>query len=52
MNTDLLRYSDLWREEMKNIRNIITTLETKGYTNLQAFKIHWDYNIYKALEHQ
>lgn len=52
MNTDLLRHSDMWREEMKNIRNIITTIETKGYTNLQAFKIHWDYQLYKVLEYQ
>lgn len=52
MNTDLLRHSDMWREEMKNIRNIITTIETKCYTNLQAFKIHWDYQLYKVLEYQ
>lgn len=37
---------------MKNLRNIVTTLETKNYTNLQAFKIHWDHQLYKVLEYQ
>lgn len=52
MNTDLLRQNDAWREEMKSIRNIITAMETKGYTNLQPFKIHWDHQLYKVLEYQ
>lgn len=52
MNTDLLRHTDVWRDEMKHLRNIVTTLETKGYTNLQAFKIHWDHQLYKVLEYQ
>lgn len=52
MHTDLLRQGEVWREEMKNVRNIVTNLETKGYTNLQAFKIHWDHQLYKVLEYQ
>lgn len=52
MSTDLLRQNELWRDEMKNLRNVVTQLETKGYTNLQAFKIHWDHQLYKVLEYQ
>lgn len=52
MNTDLLRQGDIWKEEMKNLRNIITNMELKNYTNLQAFKIHWDHQLYKVLEFQ
>lgn len=52
MNTDLLRQGDIWKEEMKNLRAVITNMELKNYTNLQAFKIHWDHQLYKVLEYQ
>lgn len=52
MNTDLLRQNELWRDEMKHLRNAVNQMETKGYTNLQAFKIHWDHQLYKVLEFQ
>lgn len=52
MNAELLRQNDTWRNEMKNLRNVVATLETKGYGNLQAFKIHWDHQLYKVLELQ
>lgn len=52
MNTDLLRQGDIWKEEMRNLRNIVANLETKGYSNLNAFKIHWDHQLYKILEYQ
>lgn len=52
ITTDLLRQGDVWKEEMKNLRNIIAHLETKGYSNLNGFKIHWDHQLYKILEYQ
>lgn len=52
MGTDLLRQGEVWKEEMRNLRNIVAHLETKGYTNLNAFKIHWDHQLYKVLEYQ
>lgn len=52
MNTDLLKQSNIWKEELKTLRSSIATLERKGYTNLHLFKLHWDYQLYKALEHQ
>lgn len=52
MHTDLLRQGDVWKEEMRSLRNIIASLESKGYTNLDAFKLHWDHQLYKVLEYQ
>lgn len=52
MSTDLLKQSNVWKEELKSLRDSIATLERKGYSNLQLFKLHWDYQLYKALEHQ
>lgn len=52
MNVDLLRQGQVWKDEMRHIREIIVTLETRGYQNLQAFKIHWDHQLYKVLEYQ
>lgn len=52
MNTDLLKQSNVWKTELKMLRDQIATLERKGYTNLQLFKLHWDYQLYKALEYQ
>ena len=52
MNTDLLKQSNVWKDELKSLRDLIAALERKGYTNLQLFKLHWDYQLYKALEHQ
>jgi dynein heavy chain 2, cytosolic len=52
LNTSLTKRSQIWREEMKNLRDIVVTLEKKGYSNLDPFKLHWDYQLYKVLEHQ
>lgn len=52
MHTDLVRQSMVWKEEMRNLREIIFNLEKKGYTNLNPFKLHWDHQLYKVLEYQ
>lgn len=52
MQTDLLRQSSTWRDEVHKIRNIISSLERQGFSNVNAFKVHIDYQVYKALEHQ
>ena len=52
MSTDLLKQSNVWKEEIKTLRGLLAALERKGYTNLHLFKLHWDYQLYKALEHQ
>ena len=52
MSTDLLKQSVVWKDELRNMRDSIASLERKGYSNLQLFELHWDYQLYKALEHQ
>lgn len=52
MNTDLLRQGQIWKDEMRRLREIIATMERQGYTNLNPFKLHWDHQLYKVLEHQ
>lgn len=52
MNVDILRQGEIWKDEMRRLRDIIGALEAKGYTNLQAFKLHWDHQLYKVLEQQ
>lgn len=52
MNVDLLRQGEIWKDEMRHLRDIMASLEAKGYTNLQAFKLHWDHQLYKVLEQQ
>ncbi|XP_055534643.1 cytoplasmic dynein 2 heavy chain 1 [Wyeomyia smithii] len=52
MNTDLIRQSNIWKDEMRNLREIIFNLEKQGYTNLNPFKLHWDHQLYKVLEYQ
>lgn len=52
MNVDLQRQAQVWKDEMRHLREIFTALETKSYQNLHGFKLHWDHQLYKVLEHQ
>ena len=52
INTDLIRQAHIWKDEMRFMRENISTLERQGYQNLNAFKTHWDYQLYKVLEYQ
>ncbi|GLH06946.1 Dynein heavy chain, cytoplasmic, partial [Gryllus bimaculatus] len=51
MNTDLLRHQQQWKEGLKSIRDIIGQVESQ-FSNLKSWKVHWDRQLYKALEHQ
>ncbi|XP_058460067.1 cytoplasmic dynein 2 heavy chain 1 [Malaya genurostris] len=52
MDVDLIRQSNVWKEEMRILREIIFNLEKQGYTNLNPFKLHWDHQLYKVLDYQ
>ncbi len=52
MGTDLLRQQAKWKEGLKEIRLIMTQVEQEGFTNLKTWRLHWDRQLYKALEHQ
>ena len=52
MNTDLLRKQAKWKETLKEIRLVMNEVEQEGFTNLRTWRLHWDRQLYKALEHQ
>lgn len=52
MSTDLQRQAQIWKDEMRHLRDLIAQIESQGYTNLDAFKLHLDHQLYKVLEYQ
>ncbi|XP_061401208.1 cytoplasmic dynein 2 heavy chain 1, partial [Musca vetustissima] len=52
MNTDLFTQSQIWKDEMRHLRELVAHLERQCFTNLDAFKLHWDHQLYKVLEYQ
>lgn len=52
MNVDLLRQDQVWKDEMRRLRDLMAGLEKNGYQNLQGFKLHWDHQLYKVFEFQ
>ncbi|ALC40164.1 btv [Drosophila busckii] len=52
MNTDLLTQNQVWKDELRHLRELVATLERQGYIHLDAFKLHWDHQLYKVLEYQ
>lgn len=52
MSVDLLRQAQVWKDELRRLRDVLAELEAKGYQNLNAFKLHWDHQLYKVLELQ
>ncbi|XP_073967381.1 cytoplasmic dynein 2 heavy chain 1-like [Choristoneura fumiferana] len=52
MDTELLAKQAEWKKHVKNIRDIIETVEANGYKNTELWRSHWDWQLYKALECQ
>ncbi|KAL4703416.1 hypothetical protein ACJJTC_011205 [Scirpophaga incertulas] len=50
MDTELLAQHTEWKKKVKNIRDIIEKVEVNGYKNTDSWKLHWDWQLYKALE--
>ncbi|XP_077466766.1 cytoplasmic dynein 2 heavy chain 1 isoform X1 [Stigmatopora argus] len=54
MNVDLLRHQQRWKEGLQDLRTGFATLEAQGFRSddMQAWRQHWNHQLYKALEHQ
>ncbi|XP_075972807.1 dynein cytoplasmic heavy chain beethoven [Anticarsia gemmatalis] len=52
MDTELLSKQSEWKKSIKDIRDIIDTVESNGYKNTELWRSHWDWQLYKALEYQ
>ncbi|KAH8614270.1 putative Dynein heavy chain N terminal region 2 domain1 [Trypanosoma vivax] len=46
---DLLRQRERWTGKVRTIRE---KMEMSGFKNMEAWKLFWDVQLYKALEHQ
>ncbi|KAK3929891.1 Cytoplasmic dynein 2 heavy chain 1 [Frankliniella fusca] len=51
LDTDLIRQQQSWKEILKEIRGILAQVEQE-FSNLRSWRLHWDYQLYKALEFQ
>ncbi|TPX62627.1 hypothetical protein PhCBS80983_g00247 [Powellomyces hirtus] len=54
MSVDLVKNQTRWKETLNNIRGTIGVLQECGgrAEDTLSWRNHWDYQIYKALEHQ
>ena len=55
MGIDLLRQQDKWKAGLSSLREMVAQLrDIHGYTDesMSRWKIFWDHQLYKALEHQ
>uniref|UniRef100_A0A3B3YWL0 Uncharacterized protein n=1 Tax=Poecilia mexicana TaxID=48701 RepID=A0A3B3YWL0_9TELE len=54
MNVDLLKHQQRWKDGLQELRTGFATLEALGFSwdDMQAWRQHWNYQLYKALEHQ
>ncbi|CAH0628959.1 unnamed protein product [Chrysodeixis includens] len=52
IDTELLSKQSEWKKSVKDIRDIIDTVEANGYKNTELWRSHWDLQLYKALEYQ
>uniref|UniRef100_A0A8D8QIW2 Cytoplasmic dynein 2 heavy chain 1 n=2 Tax=Cacopsylla melanoneura TaxID=428564 RepID=A0A8D8QIW2_9HEMI len=51
MDTDLLRHQHKWKEQIKDMREIVKEVEGQ-FTNTKLWKNHWDHQLFKALDYQ
>ena len=54
MGVDLLRQQQRWKSSLMEIRHLMASLVHEGFNhaNMRSWKLHWDHQLYKALEHQ
>ncbi len=54
LRTDLVRYKERWAAGIRSMRDIFARLESEGYSreSQAVWRQHWDFQLYKALEHQ
>lgn len=54
MGTDLLGQQQKWKTALFEIRQMMASLVQEGFSssNMLPWRMHWDHQLYKALEHQ
>lgn len=52
MDADIIRQQNAWKQGLRDIRDVISQVEALKFPNMKSWKLHWDYQLYKALERQ
>ncbi|CAI8019648.1 Cytoplasmic dynein 2 heavy chain 1, partial [Geodia barretti] len=54
MSVDLLRQPQRWKDLLMDIRHTMASLIQEGFNagHMRSWRLHWDHQLYKALEHQ
>jgi len=52
MKTDLVGQRDKWKELITEMRGIFKQIEEDGFERTNLWRTHWDYQLFKALDHQ
>eukprot|EP01062_Namystynia_karyoxenos_P045109 TRINITY_DN3342_c0_g5_i1.p1 TRINITY_DN3342_c0_g5~~TRINITY_DN3342_c0_g5_i1.p1 ORF type:complete len:4328 (+),score=2117.78 TRINITY_DN3342_c0_g5_i1:233-13216(+) len=52
LNTDIVKNMDKWRQVLKEMRGKFEILARNEYKGMEPWRQHWDYQLYKAMEHQ
>eukprot|EP00899_Mesostigma_viride_P029629 jgi/Mesvir1/9851/Mv22388-RA.1 len=52
MDVDLIRGRDKWKEGVKELRAKFDEIEREGFADTREWRLHWDHQLYKALEAQ
>ncbi|KAK7812802.1 LOW QUALITY PROTEIN: hypothetical protein U0070_019828, partial [Myodes glareolus] len=54
MNIDLLRQQQRWKDGLQELRTGLASVAAQGFqaSDMQAWRQHWNHQLYKALEHQ
>ncbi len=54
MDVDLLRQQQRWKNTLMDVRHMMASLIQEGFnpSNMRSWRLHWDHQLYKALEHQ
>eukprot|EP01013_Petalomonas_cantuscygni_P031315 TRINITY_DN574_c0_g2_i2.p1 TRINITY_DN574_c0_g2~~TRINITY_DN574_c0_g2_i2.p1 ORF type:complete len:4342 (+),score=1501.02 TRINITY_DN574_c0_g2_i2:256-13281(+) len=53
LTVDLMANKEKWQATMKDVKVQFESLErTQGYKAMDSWRLHWDVQLYKALEHQ
>eukprot|EP00756_Hemistasia_phaeocysticola_P023549 Hpha_TRINITY_DN15900_c0_g17::TRINITY_DN15900_c0_g17_i1::g.73779::m.73779/K10414/DYNC2H, DNCH2; dynein heavy chain 2, cytosolic len=52
MNIDIVKSIDKWRHGIKEMRGKFDVLARNDFKFMEPWRRHWDFQVYKALEHQ
>jgi dynein heavy chain 2 len=52
MSVDLVRQRDKWKASLEEMKAIFKQVEDEGFVDGRAWRVHWDHQLFKALDYQ